>query len=334
MNFHFAYRNILNKAKNIASEAVWNIRMVASFSAEGQVVQVYRKYLKDSLKFVIKRGNIYGMALWLAKFCIFPGFATRVFGQVPSLLRRHIPIENVGFVMTVRPNLDNWTNSHFESVIALWPRYLLGHLPQVLLSSALAAAGMASATHLGPDLSKWRPSVRSEFNLLGKISKVDPGDKKGATLRNFSCSIRSRVRFEHVRFWFPTRPDIRIFRNQGWHSDFNTQKVGFFQVVNSLWFFQVVIRQNTHRRNSAVFILTVYKVSINLIYLYHQAVWKRVKILKRTAQFLLADPRALVWDRLYLKTTILEIIMRVYDPDYGCIYIDKVKLDAQTWSGN
>lgn len=63
------------KASRVASDAVSNIRTVASFCAEEKVLAFYEQSCRQPLKNGVQQGVISGIALGVATFTLFAAYA-------------------------------------------------------------------------------------------------------------------------------------------------------------------------------------------------------------------------------------------------------------------
>lgn len=64
------------EASQVANDAVGSIRTVASFCAEGKVMQLYHKKCEVPLKSGIRQGLISGISFGLSFFFLFAVYAT------------------------------------------------------------------------------------------------------------------------------------------------------------------------------------------------------------------------------------------------------------------
>lgn len=75
----------------------------------------------------------------------------------------------------------------------------------------MAAIGVTQANgFMGSDLNKARDSAASIFDILDSKPKIDSSkDGQGTTID----SVKGDIEFRHVRFNYPSRPDIPVFRD-------------------------------------------------------------------------------------------------------------------------
>ncbi|KAL3698000.1 hypothetical protein R1sor_012076 [Riccia sorocarpa] len=168
-------QNNVNQAAQVASDAVSNIRTVASFCAEEKIVQLYAKKLKAASIANIRKGLLNGFTYGIANFCLFCGYAIAFYAGAKFALQGRVKINEVFLV---------------------------------ILTMALSALSLANALRKVPELARCKPAIRSIFALLDQNSKVDPLDDNGVSLK----SLRGRIDFQAVTFRYPTRPTVLVLQ--------------------------------------------------------------------------------------------------------------------------
>ena len=73
----------------------------------------------------------------------------------------------------------------------------------------MAAIGISQSGALAPDTGKAKSAAASVFVLLDQKSKLDSSDDSGTILED----VKGDIEFVGVRFKYPTRPNIQIFRD-------------------------------------------------------------------------------------------------------------------------
>lgn len=73
----------------------------------------------------------------------------------------------------------------------------------------MAAVAVSQSSTFAPDSSKAKSATASIFAILDRRSNIDPSDESGTILEDFKGEIELR----HISFKYPTRPNIRIFRD-------------------------------------------------------------------------------------------------------------------------
>ncbi|XP_010271025.1 PREDICTED: ABC transporter B family member 11-like isoform X2 [Nelumbo nucifera] len=164
------------EACQVANDAVGSIRTVSSFCAEEKVMQLYKKKCEGPMKAGIRQGLISGVGFGLSNFLLFCVYAT-------------------SFYAGARLVEDGKTT--FTKVF------------RVFFALTMAAIGISQSSGFAPDASKAKTSTASIFAILDRKSKIDPSDESGMTLDN----IKGEIKFQHVSFKYPTRPDIQILRD-------------------------------------------------------------------------------------------------------------------------
>ncbi|GJY11973.1 ABC transporter B family member 11-like protein [Tanacetum coccineum] len=73
----------------------------------------------------------------------------------------------------------------------------------------MAAQGVSQSGSFFPDTGKAKSAAASVFSLLDHKSEIDYTDVSGTTLAN----VYGDIKFSHVGFNYPSRPDIKIFKD-------------------------------------------------------------------------------------------------------------------------
>ncbi|XP_056688101.1 ABC transporter B family member 11-like [Spinacia oleracea] len=77
----------------------------------------------------------------------------------------------------------------------------------VFFALTMAAIGIPQSSSFAPDSSKAKSVAASVFSILDRKSKINPSDESGMILDKGEIELR------HLRFSYPTRHDIQIFRD-------------------------------------------------------------------------------------------------------------------------
>ncbi|KAJ0921829.1 putative ABC-type xenobiotic transporter [Helianthus annuus] len=169
-------KRVYVEASEVASDAVGSIRTVASFCAEDKVMNIYEKKCEGPRKAGIKQGLVSGVAFGSSMFLLFVVYATSFY-------------VGARFVAAGKTS--------FPKVF------------QVFLGLSLAAISVSQSGSFIPDSGKAKSAVASVFGILDQKSKIDYTNESGTILEN----IRGDIKFSHVNFRYPSRPDIQIFRD-------------------------------------------------------------------------------------------------------------------------
>ncbi|KAL6985756.1 (ABC) transporter [Sarracenia purpurea var. burkii] len=162
------------RANMLAGEAVSNIRTVAAFCAEQKVLELYDGELVEPSKRSFTRGQIAGILYGVSQFFIFSSYGLALwYGSV--LMGKGL--------------------ASFKSVMKSF---------MVLIVTALA---MGEILAMAPDLLKGNHMVASIFEVLDRKTKVT-GDIGVELMR-----VEGTVELKGVRFSYPSRPDVLIFKN-------------------------------------------------------------------------------------------------------------------------
>ncbi|XP_021836075.1 ABC transporter B family member 11-like isoform X1 [Spinacia oleracea] len=79
----------------------------------------------------------------------------------------------------------------------------------VFFALTMAAIGISQSSSFAPDSSKAKSVAASVFSILDRKSKIDPSDESGMILDD----VKGETELRYLRFSYPTRPDIQIFRD-------------------------------------------------------------------------------------------------------------------------
>ncbi|WVZ96174.1 hypothetical protein U9M48_041843 [Paspalum notatum var. saurae] len=96
-----------------------------------------------------------------------------------------------------------------EKVMDLYKKKCEGPLRAGIRTGITNAIGVSHTSTLTSDSSKAKSAVSSIFAIIDRKSRIDPSDAAGVTLEPLSGNIE----FQHVRFRYPTRPDVQIFQD-------------------------------------------------------------------------------------------------------------------------
>ncbi|GFZ02358.1 ATP binding cassette subfamily B1 [Actinidia rufa] len=163
------------KATQLAGEAVSNVRTVAAFNSESQILSLYTSSLQTPLRRCFWKGQIAGSGYGIAQFALYASYALGLW--YASWLVKH------GI-------------SDFSNTI------------RVFMVLMVSANGAAETLTLAPDFIKGGRAMRSVFELLDRKSEIDPDDPDSAPMPD---RLRGEVEFKHVDFSYPSRPDVPIF---------------------------------------------------------------------------------------------------------------------------
>ncbi|OIW13018.1 hypothetical protein TanjilG_15467 [Lupinus angustifolius] len=164
------------EASQVANDAVGSIRTVASFCSEDKVMELYRKKCEGPMKTGIRQGLISGSGFGASFFLLFCVYATSFYAGA---------------------RLVEAGKTKFSDVF------------RVFFALTMAAIGVSQSSSFAPDSSKAKSATASIFGIIDKKSKIDPSDESGCTLDN----IKGEIELRHIRFKYPSRPDIQIFRD-------------------------------------------------------------------------------------------------------------------------
>ncbi|XP_057550281.1 ABC transporter B family member 11-like isoform X2 [Amaranthus tricolor] len=164
------------EASQVANDAVGSIRTVASFCAEEKIMHLYEMKCEAPIQAGIKRGLVSGVGFGVAFACLFGVYGTCFYAGA---------------------QLVSHGKTTFTEVF------------QVFFALAMASVGISQTSSLAPDTSKAKIATASVFAILDRQSKINPSDESGQT----SDNVKGDIELRHVRFTYPTRPNVQIFQN-------------------------------------------------------------------------------------------------------------------------
>ncbi|XP_070567625.1 ATP-dependent translocase ABCB1-like isoform X2 [Ptychodera flava] len=168
-------KDALEGAGKIASEAIENMRTVASLTREKTFYQLYHDLLYPPHKDSLRKAHIYGLTFGFAQGMVF-------------------------LVHAVAFRFGAWMielgEMTFEDVFLVFSCIAFGAM----------ALGQASA--FAPDAAKAKIAANNIFELLDREPEIDSSSTDG--LQPEVCN--SEVQFHTIKFRYPTRPDVPVLR--------------------------------------------------------------------------------------------------------------------------
>ncbi|KAF6140722.1 hypothetical protein GIB67_035149, partial [Kingdonia uniflora] len=164
------------EASQIATDAVGNIRTIASFGAEEKVMSLFDNKCKGPLKTGIRQGVITGIGFGLSCFFLFGVYAASFYAGA---------------------RLVDAGKTTFSDVF------------QVFYGLTMAAMIISQTNYSIPDTIHAKNSTTSVFGILDQKSKIDLSDDSGMTLEN----VKGDIQLHSISFKYPIRPDVQNFQN-------------------------------------------------------------------------------------------------------------------------
>ncbi|WCJ34505.1 ABC transporter B family member 1 [Euphorbia peplus] len=165
------------KSTQLASEAIANVRTVAAFNSEAQIVSMFRTNLQVPLRRCFWKGQIAGSGFGIAQFALYAAYSLGLW--YASWLVKH------GI-------------SDFSKTI------------RVFMVLMVSANGTAETLTLAPEFVKGGRAMRSVFELLDRKTEIEPDDQDATPVPD---RLRGEIELKHVDFSYPSRPDIAVFRD-------------------------------------------------------------------------------------------------------------------------
>ncbi|XP_060086046.1 ATP-dependent translocase ABCB1-like [Ylistrum balloti] len=168
-------KEALEDAGKIATEAIENIRTVASLSKEPKFLKLYVADLEIPYKAALRKAHLVGFAFSLSQAVLFFAYAASFYFGAYLIKNNEM---------------------NFVDVFKVFSAIVFGAM----------AVGQASA--FAPDASKAGVSAAAIFKLLDQEPKIDWESEEGQKPDKFS----SAVSFRNTKFRYPTRPDIKVLQ--------------------------------------------------------------------------------------------------------------------------
>ncbi|ESQ55610.1 hypothetical protein EUTSA_v10024238mg [Eutrema salsugineum] len=164
------------EASQVANDAVSSIRTVASFCAEGKVMDLYQQKCdgpkKEGVRLGLKSGAGFGLSFFFL-YCV----------------------NAVCFII--------------GALLVQQGKATFGEVFKVFFALTIMAIGVSQTSAMAPDSNKAKDSAASIFDILDSKPKIDSSSDEGTTLQN----VHGDIEFRHVSFRYPMRPDVQIFRD-------------------------------------------------------------------------------------------------------------------------
>ncbi|KAL7120610.1 hypothetical protein ACP275_02G132500 [Erythranthe tilingii] len=164
------------EASQVVSDAVGNIRTVASFCAQERILEIYTNKCDGPATNRSKQGLISGIGFGLSTCFLYLVYAASFYAGARLVLDGKISTSDVFRVF-----------------------YVL----------TLMSIAISTSSWLAPDSTKAKVAANSVFAVLERKSKIDPSDESGLTLENINGEIEVR----RVNFTYPTRPGVQILKD-------------------------------------------------------------------------------------------------------------------------
>ncbi|KAI3461135.1 hypothetical protein Pfo_017798 [Paulownia fortunei] len=169
-------KKLYEDATQVASDAVGNIRTVASFCAEEKVMALHQEKCEGPVRLGIGQGLLSGAGFGMSLFFLYSVYAASYYAGA-----RLVDAGKITF----------------------------GEVFRVFLGLSMTAVGISQSGALAPDSGKAKAGAASIFALLDQKSDIDSANNSGMTLEN----VKGDIEFRHVSFKYPSRPDIQIFKD-------------------------------------------------------------------------------------------------------------------------
>lgn len=165
----------LQKAIQTAGEAVKNIRTIASFTGELNVVNIFEQQIIKTTSLGLRSAQIAGVSFAVSNFIIL-AYNGLIYWYGGKLITSHkLTFKNMMQVITA-VEASSWTIGQIFIVI--------------------------------PDFEKMIAAINDVFTIINKKSSIDYTSPDGST----PVISKGEIEFDNVFFHYPTRPDVKVLR--------------------------------------------------------------------------------------------------------------------------
>ncbi|KAK2641571.1 hypothetical protein Ddye_023334 [Dipteronia dyeriana] len=164
------------EASQVATDAVGNMRTVASFCAEKKMMDLYHNKCEGPMKQGVRRGLVSGAGFGFSFFVLY---------------------------------CTNAFTFYIGSLLVKDGKATAAEVFKVFFAFSITAVGVSQATSTAPDTNKARDAAASILEILDSKPEIDSSSNEGTTLSN----VRGDIELEHVSFKYPHRPDVQIFKD-------------------------------------------------------------------------------------------------------------------------
>ncbi|MCO5594067.1 hypothetical protein L7F22_048088 [Adiantum nelumboides] len=167
--------SLQQQSSHLAAEAVVHHRIIAAFSSQESVLQLFSNLQDDSRRAATRQALLGGLGLGSAQLTTFFSWA-----------------------------LDFWYGGRLVSKGLL----TLGEMFKTFFILVSTGRVIADAGSMTSDIAKGAAAVGSVFATLDRISRINPEEPEAERVERLDGEIEMR----HVDFAYPARPEVLVFR--------------------------------------------------------------------------------------------------------------------------
>ncbi|CAM6102265.1 unnamed protein product [Calypogeia fissa] len=163
------------RATQVAGEAVANIRTLAALNAEDKIQALYALQLEGPAKQSFRKGQMAGFGYGLAQYIQYSSFA---------------------LILWYSGRLGSRELATFGDCAKTF---------MIMVTSSYAAAETLT---IAPTLSQARQAVTSVFQVLDRVTQIEPNDSQGRKVEK----IGGEIELKDITLAYPSRPDFLVLK--------------------------------------------------------------------------------------------------------------------------
>ncbi|RKP09249.1 P-loop containing nucleoside triphosphate hydrolase protein [Thamnocephalis sphaerospora] len=175
LNLNKKTKSAYEHSAHIACEAVENMRTVVSLGREDTFRELYSSAIEGPHAMSVRTAFVSAVTFAASQCLLF-------------------------FIYSVA--------LYYGSRLVLDGEYDVQKMMQVMFAVIFSAMAVSQTSGFAPDIAKARIAAVEIFELLDRVSAIDPTNQEGKTVSNFTGEVKAR----DVRFRYPARKDVKVLR--------------------------------------------------------------------------------------------------------------------------
>lgn len=196
----------------VASDAIGNIRTVASFCAENKVMDLYQKKCTTKKKSWIDLGTVSSINFGIAQLIFYTTNALCFYSGAILIQHNKATVQEV-FKVYIFYNIYFFfcLYSPMYIHVPLTKIYVNANhfdLLQVYMALMISAIGIATASGIALDKNKITALANSAYEMLNTKPQIDSSSSKGSRF----TTLVGDIELKNVSFTYPSRPNVQILK--------------------------------------------------------------------------------------------------------------------------